>query len=186
MSWVNLAGYQLTWFVTVSSASHGRAWIGMLTAILFCASQVLWSRWRALDMRLIAAAVLAGVLLDGTLATSGLVRYAAPVPALPLLSCPWWILCLWAAFATTLTRSLGWLRQRRGVAIVLGGFGGPLAYLAAARGWSAVLLSVPTWLPLLALAVGWAAALAILVHVAARGSATAAAAPEQLRMAELP
>jgi Protein of unknown function (DUF2878) len=185
VSWVNLLGYQLTWFVTVGSVSHGRAWIGMLTALLFCAGHVLPSRWRMLDLRLIASSLLLGALLDGALATAGLVRYTAPLPAVPLLSCPLWILGLWAAFATTLTRSLGWLRDRPWAATVFGAVGGPLAYLAAERGWSVVTLSDPIWLPLLSLASGWAVALAILIR-SATGGAAVEVARDRLREADFP
>ena len=184
MNWINLLGYQLTWFVTVGSVKYDRAWIGELSALLFCAGQVLASKQRGLDMRLIASALLAGTVLDGALATTGLVSYASASPVVTVFGCPLWILGLWAAFATTLTRSLGWLRHRVWAAAVLGAVGGPLAYLGAARGWGALTLNEPSWRALLALALGWAVALVILVRVAADGSAGVSARDSGLARSE--
>jgi hypothetical protein len=169
VSWFNVLGYQLTWFVTVIGVSHGKAWTGIVTSALFCGSQLVWSRWRRLDLLLIAAALLLGALLDGALAMTGLVQYPGSSPAAPVSSAPAWILSLWAAFATTITRSLGWLRGRPWTAFVLGAVGGPLAYLGAARGWGVVRLAPPTWQPMLVLALGWAGALVLLVVLAKTG-----------------
>ena len=182
---VNLLGYQLTWFVTVSSAAHARPLVGILAALLFCLCQLAASRWPLLDLKLIAAAMLMGATLDGFLARSGLLHYAAAAPAVPILGCPLWILGLWMAFATTITRSLGWLRGRAWAAAVFGAVGGPLAYWAAARGWGAVSLADGGWKALLALALGWGLALVLLLALSDR-SATAAGANATVEEADFP
>ena len=46
---------------------------------------------------------------------------------------PYWILAMWALFATTLNASLGWLHGRPALAGALGMLSGPLAYWAGAR-----------------------------------------------------
>ena len=182
---VNLLGYQLTWFVTVSSVAHDRPLLGILTALLFCICQLAASRWPLLDLKLIAGATLMGAALDGFLARSGLVHYAATAPALPILGCPVWILGLWMAFATTITRSLGWLRGRAWAAAVFGAVGGPLAYWAAARGWGAVNLADGGWKTLLALGIGWGLALVMLLALSDR-SATAVSANAAVEEADFP
>jgi len=169
MSWLNLLGYQLTWFVTVTGVRHEKAWAGLVAAGLFCVSQLVWSRWRSLDLLLIVTALFLGTVLDGALALTGLVQYLDSSPASQVFSPPLWILGLWAAFATTITRSLGWLRRRPWSAGVLGAVGGPLAYLGAARGWGVVRLTPPSWQPLLGLAAGWAGAMVLLVVLANTG-----------------
>lgn len=50
------------------------------------------------------------------------------------------------------------------IGAALGAIGGPLAYLAAARGWGAVIFIAPAWRAELLLAVGWAAAMLVLLR----------------------
>ena len=175
--WVNLLGYQSGWFVTVIGANHGRTWPAWAAAGLLCGGHMATSDRRGLDVRLGLSAALLGTLLDGLWASSGLLRYSPAMPAVPLLGCPLWILALWIAFSTTVSRSLGWLRGRIGMAALLGAVGGPLAYWGAARGWGVVAFSTPAWEAVLALGAGWGMALGILVSIFTRWSAGVAADP---------
>jgi hypothetical protein len=173
---INFVGYQAVWFAVVASAAHGRAALGMAAAALFAAAQLALSRRRLSDVRLLGAAVVFGLVIDGSLSFSGWLRYASPEPAFPPHGAPLWILFLWAAFALTLTRSLAWLMRRPWLAALLGAVGGPLAYASAARGFAAVEFAPPAARALGGLALGWGAALAVLAHLARRGGAGAAAA----------
>ena len=164
--WVNLLGYQITWFITVTGASHGNVWPACLSSTALCLGHLARSSWRGLDVRLIGFSVLCGTILDGFLSSSGVLRYSPQFPAVPIAGAPLWILALWIAFSTTLTRSLGWLRGRMALAAVFGAVGGPLAYWAAARGWDVIAFPAPAWRGLLLLSIGWAIALAVLVRVA--------------------
>jgi len=167
---INLLGYQITWFVTVMGANHGKSAPAWIAASLLCAGHLAASSWRWLDVRLLALAAMLGIFLDGLLASTGLLHYSPATPAVPIGDCPLWILALWFAFSTTLTRSLGWLRGRIGWAVLLGAAGGPLSYWAAARGWGVVTFESPAWRGLLALAIGWGMSLAILSGAAARAT----------------
>jgi hypothetical protein len=118
-----------------------------------------------------ALALLCGVLLDGALAMSGLLRYATPAPAVPTGGAPLWILALWLSFALTFNHSLAWLRSRPAAAVLLGALGGPLAYASAARLAGVVEFGPPRGVSLGVLAAGWAVALLLLV----RGAETWAA-----------
>lgn len=165
-AWINLAGYQVAWLVTVSGAAHGATWPAWAAATALWTAHFVPSPRKSLDLRLLIAAAVLGVLIDGFLGSSGLLRYSPATPAVPLTGCPLWILGLWLAFSTTLTRSLGWLRGRTGVALLFGAVGGPLAYWAAARGWDVIAFEPPQWRGLLVLSIGWAMALGILVRAA--------------------
>ncbi|CAM5418427.1 hypothetical protein RLIN73S_00007 [Rhodanobacter lindaniclasticus] len=125
------------------------------------------------DLALIAAGLLFGCLLDGTLSRSGLARYAAgwPDPAWA----PGWILALWVSFALTFSQVVRYLQTRLWLAALLGLVGGPLAYLGAARGWQVVTFAEPTWRAVLALALGWALATPALAWLARIGRPDAAA-----------
>ncbi len=171
---INFVAYQAVWFAVVASAGHGRAALGMAAAALFAAAQLALSHRRSSDLRLMAAAVSLGLLIDGTLTFFGWLRYASPAPALPPHGAPLWILCLWAAFALTLTRSLAWLMRRPWLAAALGALGGPLAYVSAARGFAAVEFAPPLARALAGLAVGWGGALVLLALLTRHASTGAA------------
>lgn len=163
--WANLVGYQLVWFGVVIFAARGQPWLSVALAAAFAAVQWLVSKQQASDARLLACAVACGIVLDGSLAGSGLLHYAS---AQPSLLAPAWILLLWAAFAMTINHSMTFLRGRPLLAAAFGAVGGPLAHLGAARGFDAVVFADPGWPALLALALGWGLAMPILAVLAQR------------------
>lgn len=171
--WINLVGYQLVWFCTVIGAGHGLAWPALLAVALFAAMQLTISDNRRVDLQLVGVAVLIGIVLEGTLAYSGLVHYTAHVPALPPGGAPLWILALWAAFALTLRQSLRYLQAHPRIAALLGAIGAPLAYASASRGWSAVTFAAPAWHALVVIGMGWAIGMPLLATLARRWSQTA-------------
>jgi hypothetical protein len=164
--WGNLLGYQAIWFITVIAAGRGLWWPGVLAALAFAAWQLALANDRRRMFVLLALALPVGAIVDGALAFAGLLRYAAPVPALPTGGAPLWILGLWLAFAATLQCSLAFLQRRRWLAAAFGAIGAPLAYLGAAQGWQAVVFAAPSWPTLLALAGAWALALPVLATIA--------------------
>ncbi len=179
--WANLFGYQAVWFAAVIGAGGGHWWPGVVAAALFVALHLgLYPQsrqQRRADLKLMAVALACGLVLDGALSLSGLARYAAGAPALPIGGAPLWILSMWAAFALTLRHSMAPLLQRGWAALALGAIGGPLAYLGAGRGWSAIAFAEPAWPALAILALGWGLAIPLLATLAARWSRTAGADP---------
>jgi hypothetical protein len=152
----NFLAYQLAWLACVLGAAHGWAWAGAAFALTVAAAHVALHR-RAGDLKLIALAAAIGFLVDTALARSNHVEFAsAGVSGWA----PYWMVCLWIAFATTLNHSLQWIAQRPLVAAFAGAVGGPLAYLAGAK-----LGALQIAEPLAALtltAMLWAVAMAIL------------------------
>ncbi|WP_427852547.1 DUF2878 domain-containing protein [Stenotrophomonas acidaminiphila] len=160
-----LLAYQATWFVAVIGAGRGSWWPGVLAAALFAVWRLAVSPARALELRLLLAALGIGLLLESVWVGSGLLDYAA----WPWAGPPAWILALWCAFALVVVPLLGYLHRRPWLAAALGAVGGPLAYLGAASGWDALRFSEPRWHALLALGAGWALAMPALAALAARG-----------------
>jgi hypothetical protein len=167
----NVVGYQLVWFIAVDGAAHQLTWPATVAASTFVALQLTFLPQPGVELRLLLLALCCGLVIDGFLAASGLVRYAAASPALPPGGAPLWILALWAAFATTLLRSLAWLAGRPTWAVLLGAIGAPLAYYAAERGFGAVHFAAPAWRGALLLGAGWAFALLLLMRPVARAAA---------------
>jgi hypothetical protein len=164
--WGNLLGYQASWFIAVMAAGRGAWWPGALAALVFVAWQLADATDRPRALRVLAFALVAGIAIDGWLARSGLLGYAAASPALPNGGAPLWILGLWMSFAMTLPRSLAFLHARPAVAALLGAIGAPMAYLGAASGWQAVEFASPEWPGLLVLGGAWALALPLMAATA--------------------
>lgn len=158
--WVNVIGNQLVWLCAVIGAGHGLRWPALLAASVYVGSQLAWSVQPGVEIRLLGAALLCGLLVDGVAASSGWVQYAAGNTAAWLA--PVWILALWAAFAMTLTVSLATLQRHLRIAALVGLLLAPLAYLSAARGWSAVGFTEPRWQGMALLGIGWSMALPLL------------------------
>lgn len=163
--WFTLIAYEAVWFVAVSGAGHGWWWPGALATLAFAAWRLAVSAHRGVELRLLAVGLLLGLVLENLWVRSGLLAYAA---AWPWATAPVWLIALWLAFALTIVPLFGYLHARPALAALLGAVGGPLAYLAAARGWHAVQLPAPAWPSLLALAGGWALALPLLATLARR------------------
>lgn len=173
--WGNLMGYQAVWFAAVIGAGRGQWWPAVAAALGFAAWQLALSRQRMLELRLVAAALGFAVLLDGGLAATGMLDYAAATVAFPALGAPLWILALWCAFALTLTQSLRWLQPRPWLGVLFGAIGAPLAYLGAARGFNAMVFMPPTWPAVVLLAIGWAIAIPALMSISRWSPASATA-----------
>src|SRR5690348_6620275 len=125
---LNFIVYQVAWFAVLICAGRGIAWAGATAAFIAVAAHA--PLWRSrTERQLVMACLLAGLLVDSTLAITGQVRYAG----WDLPVAPYWMLSLWAAFATTLHHSMRWLMRRPAVAALGGAIGGPLAYLAGER-----------------------------------------------------
>jgi hypothetical protein len=163
--WLNVVGYQIVWFIAVWGAGRGLWWPAALAMLPF-AAMVLRDPERRSDLQLMALVVPLGCAMDSLMAASGLLHYAAPVPS-PHLA-PLWIAAIWCSFALTLRHTFRFLFRRPVLSALFGGIGGPLAYLAAARGWQAVQFGEGPLPGLIALAVMWAFALPLMLRLAQR------------------
>ncbi|WP_164273311.1 DUF2878 domain-containing protein [Stenotrophomonas sp. B1-1] len=166
-TWVNLLGNQAVWLCAVAGAARGWQWPALPAATIYIGSQLMTSPQPRLDLKLVALALACAWLVDGVVAATGSVRYAAaPFGWAP----PPWICALWAAFAMTLTASMAFLQRHRLLPILFGLLLAPLAYLSAARGFDAVAFAEPRWHGVALLGLGWAVALPLLVGRARHGA----------------
>lgn len=161
---VNFVAFQLGWFACIWGAANDMPAAGTTIAALvvgvhlFCAVRPLE------ELKLIIVAVVAGAVFDSLLLATGFVQFHS-VTFISGLA-PYWILALWALFATTLNVSLSWLRGRWLLAAVLGAIAGPLSYWAGARLGAAMLVQpMPA---IAAMAAEWAIAMPLLMFFAQR------------------
>ena len=67
---------------------------------------------------------------------------------------PFWLIAMWALFATTLNVSMRWMKNKYLLASAFGAIGGPIAYYAGHR-IGAVDFN-DTWTAMIAVGAGWA------------------------------
>ena len=128
---INFVTFQVGWFTCVLSAANGTPWLGLVVVSAIVANHVLRASWPAHEAQLVTLAVAIGLIFDSLLVSSGWLRY----PSGLMLSnmAPYWILAMWALFATTLNSSMDWLKNKLLLASVLGAIFGPLSYMAGQR-----------------------------------------------------
>jgi hypothetical protein len=110
------------------------------------------------------SAIAFGVVADSLLVFLGWVSYPNGTWAAGFA--PYWILAMWALFATTLNVSMRWMRGRFLVAVLMGAVGGPLSYLAGER--LGAMQFMEPMLALAGLAILWAVSMPALVALATR------------------
>jgi len=159
----NFLTFQLGWFSCVLGAAHGLPWLGPLVVLAVVFLHLFLSSRPMHELRLIAAAMMLGLMIDSLLLASGWLQY--PNGAWLAGFAPYWIVAMWALFATTLNVSMRWLRGRTGLAALLGSIGGPLSYVAGQK-MGAISFPEPTY-ALMALSATWGLAMPLLTTLAA-------------------
>lgn len=156
----NVAAFQLGWFACVLGAAYGMPWLGPLLALPVLGWHLASAARPARAALLLAAAALVGFALDTILIRAE--RLAFTEGVLVEGFAPYWMVTLWALFASTFNVSLRWLRDRLVLAALSGAIGGALAYWAGARLGAARILE-PAWASLLSVALLYAVATPLLV-----------------------
>ena len=132
----NALGYNLFWWIGVSSAARGDVWTGVVSMAIFVGIALWWTppRARAADLRFLFLVMAVGWGLDSLMHNVGVLRYPSSEAAWSWSTAPPWIAALWLGFATMPRFSLAWLKRRGWWwSAVLGGFGGPLAFYAGTK-----------------------------------------------------
>jgi hypothetical protein len=105
-----------------------------------------------------------GLVFETLLVQSGWVRFDSGMLVAGVA--PYWMVALWAIFATTLNVSLRVLRSRLGLAAALGAVGGPAAYYGGAQLGALELATAGA--ALMTIAAGWAVFVPALLGAARR------------------
>jgi len=161
---LNFIAFQAAWFACVLGGANDRALAGTMVVGAAIGLHLALAHRALPEALLIAAAAVIGLVWDSGLVALGLMSYPTGNFA-PGLA-PYWIVAMWALFATSLNLSMAWLKERPWLAALIGAVGGPLAYLAGERLGG---LQMPD--PVLALgaqALGWAVLLPTLTRLATR------------------
>lgn len=142
MKLLHALAFQAVWFACVLGAAGGSSLPGLGAGAVFLLVTLLSSKQPWDELRFVAGVTFLGIALDSVLGVSGLLVFAAPVPAVPGVA-PLWLTVLWGSFATLAPRSLSWLQGRPGLAACLGVLAGPITYLSASRLGAAEVVGPP-------------------------------------------
>jgi len=128
---LNLVAFQIAWLACVLGGAQQQPWLGVVVVALVVAYHLKQCVAPGRELRLLLIMGVMGAVWDGMLVRFGFLDYPSGL-LVPWLA-PVWIIAMWVGFATILNVSLGWLKGRWGLAVVLGGLAGPLAYYAGYR-----------------------------------------------------
>ena len=160
----NFIAFQAGWLACVLSAAAGYPWLGTSIIILLLLVHLRLVAQPRPELLLILMVSLLGGLWDSILVSSGAVVFASGT-LLPYAA-PYWIVAMWALFASTLNASLNWLKRHLGLSALLGAIAGPAAYYAGHRLGG---VEFPDLFNALAiLSIGWAILTPALLALAAR------------------
>lgn len=132
----NALGYNVFWWIGVSSAARGDVWTGLVAMSVFVGIALWWTpqRARAAELRFLFLAASVGWGIDSLMHNLGVMLYPSSAEAWPWWTAPPWIAALWLGFATMPRYSLGWLKPRPWWwSALLGAVGGPLAFYAGTK-----------------------------------------------------
>ena len=161
---INLVIYQACWLSCILGGAHGMPWLGVIVVALAVTFHLFGAMKPVSELLLILSAVAVGAVWDSLLVGFGWLIY--PSGILIEYTAPYWIVALWAGFATTFNVSLAWFKTRLLMSALLGALGGPLAYLAGER-LGAVEFSSQI-AAMVALALGWAVIMPLMMCLARR------------------
>lgn len=168
---VNFVVFQVVYSACVLGAARGWLWLGPVAgAVLLPINLLFVPKGRRLcELRLWAICGALGFTLDSGLLASGLIDFPSIARVMPEAAAsgwlvPPWIVTLWIAVGTMLRTTLGWLAERRLLAVALGAVGGPLSFWSGSR-LGAVELPAG-WLTLGALSLEYALVMPVLLRLA--------------------
>jgi|TARA_B110000240_G_scaffold21256_1_gene21560 hypothetical protein len=161
---INFSIFHLGWLACVVGAANNRAAEGCIAAVALLAVHLYRAELRRNELALIVVAALTGLFWESALLSQGWFAYAGQSPLSNLA--PYWLLMIWALFATTINGSLAWMKGRLVLSMVMGAVFGPMAFVAGEKLGAIVFTDRPSGL--LALALGWAVLMPLVMWIADR------------------
>tara|TARA_B100001248_G_scaffold214884_1_gene169535 strand:+ start:489 stop:1028 length:540 start_codon:yes stop_codon:yes gene_type:complete len=163
----NVGLFKIGWLACVYGAASGFALEGCLLALLIVAFSVKQAaNWQS-ELITVGLITLVGLLWESFMASQHLMIYATQSATQDGLTlAPYWLIVMWALFATTINQSMGWLKHKLLIAAVLGAIFGPLAFVAGEKLGAVVFLNESVTMTLLT--IGWAILMPLVCIIARR------------------
>jgi Protein of unknown function (DUF2878) len=136
---LNILFFQALWWLAVLPAMSQLVWPACVAAGVLFAHTLIISSQRFAHSAIVLVAALIGFIADSALSLSGVVHFDRGFYHETLTS--WWMILLWAGFATTLLWSMRFMLNWRWEYLALiGGISGVISYAA---GWKLQALAFP-------------------------------------------
>ena len=161
---VNFIGFQVGWFACVLGAANDKALLGMIIALGVIIYHVVNQGDSRKELKLVLVAVVIGLLWETWVLSLNILRYPSHPEA--LFWAPTWLIMMWALFATTINLSMGWLKGRWVLSVLMGAVFGPLAFIGGEKLGAVVFLD--STLSIITLSVGWGLLMPLLLWTAER------------------
>ena len=158
----NLVLFKLGWVACVGFAAAGQPLLAAISVAVVVTVHLFSVPLAVKEALFLAAAAVIGLAWESILVASGLLSYPGHTELAPLA--PYWIVAMWALFATTINHGLRWTKKNWALAAVAGFLGGPMAFYGGAS-MGAVEFSNTT-LALAVIGAGWAVLLPLLIWIA--------------------
>jgi len=159
---LNIILFQIGWFACVLTAANNQPFVGAIISLFIIVSHVLISKRYKQEIRIIVIAMVMGLFLDSLIISAGWITYTSGM--LGNFIAPYWIVLMWALFATTLNYSLSWLKEKLLLSVVLGTIAGPFAYYAGVKLGAVEFINEIN--ALVSLSIGWAIFTPLLLKLA--------------------
>ena len=161
---VNFGLFHLGWLACVIGAASNMSLLGSSIAILLIAVHLYRvANFRA-ELYLIVAALVIGLIWESLLLTQNWLAYAGSSIGSNLA--PYWLVIMWALFATTINISMAWMKDRWLLAMVMGAIFGPMAFIAGEK--LGAVEFIDNQRGLIALSLGWAVLMPLILWIAKR------------------
>jgi hypothetical protein len=161
---VNFIGFQVGWFACVLGAANDKELLGMIIALGAIIYHVVTQGDLRKELKLILVALAIGLLWETWVLNLDILRY--PSHPESLFWAPSWLVMMWALFATTINLSMGWLKGRWALSVLMGAVFGPLAFIGGEKLGAVVFLD--STLSIITLSVGWGLLMPLLLWTAER------------------
>jgi hypothetical protein len=161
---VNFIGFQVGWFACVLGAANDKELLGMIIALGVITYHIVAQADSRKELKLVLVAVAIGLLWETWVLNLAILRYPSHPEA--LFWAPHWLIMMWALFATTINLSMGWLKGRWLLAMLMGATFGPLAFVAGEKLGAVVFLD--STLSMITLGIGWGLLMPLLLWLAQR------------------
>jgi hypothetical protein len=161
---VNFIGFQVGWFACVLGAANDKELLGMIIALGIVIYHVVAQADSINELKLVLVAVVIGLFWETWVLNLDILHY----PSHPevLFWAPSWLTMMWALFATTINLSMGWLKGRWVLSVLMGAVFGPLAFIGGEKLGAVVFLN--STLSIITLSVGWGLLMPLLLWIAER------------------
>ena len=149
---INIILFQVGWFACVLTAASNQPLFGAIISLVIIVSHLIMSKQYIHELRIIIIAMMIGLFWDSLIVSAGWITYQSGM-VFDFIA-PYWIVLMWALFATTLNSSLSWMKEKLILSSLFGAIAGPLAYYAGVKLGAVDFINEIN--ALVALSVGWA------------------------------